>query len=239
MLILWRTLLFAALWLAFESVISWAAFCQHQNEYSGAYQTTESYECVFRGPIASFLRWFGRWWVHTFDETDSYIALFTFVLAVGTLALWWSTRKLWEVATENERPWVGPITVGCQGLFVNRPIPAVIAIKNTGRSPALRMRVAHEGIILNQGQIPNPPTTWETPKALFPGAEDFYYPFLGRAPLSQADFVAINAGTRAAWVIARIEYFDGSGNPHHTNICTRWGGPNRPAFVPEGNNDAD
>jgi hypothetical protein len=73
MLILWRTLLFAALWLAFEAVISWAAFCQHQNEYSSADQTTESYECVFRGPVASVARWFAGWWMRTFDIADAYM----------------------------------------------------------------------------------------------------------------------------------------------------------------------
>jgi hypothetical protein len=34
MLILWRIILLVAIWLFFESVISWAAFCYHQNEYS-------------------------------------------------------------------------------------------------------------------------------------------------------------------------------------------------------------
>jgi len=239
MLILWRTLLAAVLWLAFEAVISWAAFCQHQNEYSSTDQTTESYECLFRGPVASIARWLAGWWAHAFNKADAYIALFTFVLAVGTLALWWSTRKLWNVTTENERPWVGPITVGCNGLVAGKFIDAVIAIRNTGRSPALRMRIAHQGIILNQGQVPSIPSAWETPKALFPGADDLYYPFLGYGPLSQAELAGINAGNRAAWIIARIEYFDAGGRLHHTNICTRWGGPSRPAFVPEGNNDAN
>jgi hypothetical protein len=239
MLILWRTLLFAALWLAFEIVISWAAFCQHQNEYNSANQTTESYECVFRGPVASVARWIAGWWVHIFDKADNYIALFTLVLALGTLALWSSTRKLWNVTTENERPWVGPITVNCDQLIAGQPSRGTIVIKNTGRTPALRMRIAHRGVILNQGQVPATPSAWEVPKALFPNAEDFYHPPVEGGPLSQADASALVAGTRVLWIIARIEYFDGGGKLHHTNICTRWGGINRPVMVPEGNNDAD
>jgi uncharacterized membrane protein YfcA len=97
MLFLWRIILLVAIWLFFESVISWAAFCRHQNEYSSVDQTAESYECVFRGPIASIARWFAGWWVHAFDKADAYIALFTAVLAISTPALWWSTRKLWNV----------------------------------------------------------------------------------------------------------------------------------------------
>jgi hypothetical protein len=150
MLILWRTILFAALWLVFESVISWAAFCQHQNEYGGANQTTEGYECVFRGPVASVARWFARWWVHTFDKADSYIALFTFVLAVGTLALWWSTRRLWEVTRVaadhvkfSERAhiyggWGGELidysSLDGPWIFAN--------LNNLGKTPAFIMRIA-------------------------------------------------------------------------------------------------
>ena len=38
------------------------------------------------------------------------------------------------------------------------------------------MRIAHTGVILNQGQAPVVPNAWEAPKALFPNAEDFYHP---------------------------------------------------------------
>jgi hypothetical protein len=151
MLVLWRILLFAALWLGFEFAISWAAFCQHQNEYNSANQSAESYECVFRGPIASLARWFGGWWVHIFDKADTYIALFTLVLAVGTLALWWSTRKLWNAAIENERPWVGTVTV--QPDNERNPFGAEIIIRNTGRRPALKMRIAHRGEMLELGTV--------------------------------------------------------------------------------------
>lgn len=172
--------------------------------------------------------------------TDVWIVIFTGVLAFVTFLLVRATIRLWNATVENERPWVGPITVNCDQIIVGRPSRGTIVIKNTGRSPALRMRVAHRGIILNQGQAPpSTPNVWEVPKALFPNAEDFYHPPVDGGPLSQADVAAIIAGTRVLWVIARVEYFDREGNLHHTNICTRWGGVNRPVMVPEGDNDAN
>ena len=101
------------------------------------------------------------------------------------------------------------------------------------------MRITHRNFILNQGQVPTLSAVWETPNALFPGAADSYHPAVESGPLSQGDINAILAGTRALWMIARIEYFDRDGNMHHTNISTRWGGMNRPDMVPEGDNDAN
>jgi len=164
--------------------------------------------------------------------TDVWLVIFTGVLAIATALLTWATYSLWRATVSNERPWVGPITVNCdvrQGTVV---------IKNTGRSPALRMRVSHRALIVNPGQAPMVLNIWEVPKALFPGAEDFYHPTIEGGPLSQADFGRMAAGTRELWVIARIEYFDGDGNFYHTDISTRWGGVNRPVMVPHGNNSA-
>jgi len=105
--------------------------------------------------------------------TDVWIVLFTGVLAFVTFLLVRATIRLWNATVENERPWVGPITANCDQIIVGQPSRGTIVIKNTGRSPALRMRVAHRGIILNQGQAPpSTPNLWEVPKALFPNAVD-------------------------------------------------------------------
>jgi hypothetical protein len=175
MLILWRTLLSAALWLAFESLISWAAFCHQPEKYDASYQSPEKYECIFRGPVMLILRSFIGWWNHIFDKPDAWVALFTGLLFVSTAALWWSTRKLWKVATENERPWVGTVTVSPDK--ERNPFGAEIVIRNTGRSPALQMRVAHSGVLLERGAVPAiPDPRNEISKALFPHANDYYYP---------------------------------------------------------------
>jgi hypothetical protein len=55
MLILARAAIFATAWLIFESVISWAAFCDHPQERRAEYQSAEEYKCIFIGPLVSIL----------------------------------------------------------------------------------------------------------------------------------------------------------------------------------------
>jgi hypothetical protein len=140
---------------AFEAVISWAAFCQHQTEYSGADQTPESYECFFKGPVASVTRWFAEWWARTFGETEAYVALFTFVLAVGTLALWRSTHKLW-IATRD--------TAKRQERDTEILQRAYIAVEPAGlREHRDRDDRIHPSIILrNVGHLPARQVSWRT-----------------------------------------------------------------------------
>jgi hypothetical protein len=113
MLILWRTLLFAGLWLIFESVISWAAFCNQ----GAAYEAPEKYECIFHGPVFSLARAIIYWWGHIFDKADAYVALFTGFLFVSTVALWLSTRRLWKVTEASIRA-TERTTLAVEGAYV-------------------------------------------------------------------------------------------------------------------------
>ena len=167
------------------------------------------------------------------------VGLFTLLLAIVTAWLVWATQNLSRAALDAERPWVGPTENRLAQLAVGAPIQSVIVLKNIGRRPALGMRVAHEGVILNAGLRPNAPVDWDgVPKALFPNANDYYRPFRKHGNLSHADGVGIETGTRVPWITARIEYLDGRGDRHHTNICWRFDG-NRGEFVPDGDNDTN
>jgi hypothetical protein len=101
------------------------------------------------------------------------------------------------------------------------------------------MRVAFKGSVLPKGTPPTAPdVASEPPKPLFPDTMDFYYPF-AESVLSQADFLEIIAGSRVAWIVGRIEYFDGSKRAHQTLVCCRWD-RRRGVFIPhEQGNDAD
>jgi len=171
--------------------------------------------------------------------TDVWLAIFTGLLFLVTGGLGVATIKLWNATVENERPWVGPLTTNLDQIIAGHRSRGTIVIKNTGRSPALKMRITHRGIILNRGEIPALLDVWEVPKALFPGVQDEYHPPIEGGPISHDDAAALLAGTKVLWIIARIEYFDRDGNFHHTNIRTRWGGMDRPVMVPEGENDAN
>jgi hypothetical protein len=141
---------------------------------------------------------------------------------------------------ENERPWIGVDTVWSEklepGVIIQK---AYVRIKNTGKTPALRMRATFKGSVLPKSAAPTAPqVSSEAPKPLFPNVLDFYHPF-GSFVLSDADFQEIIAGTRAAWIVGRIEYFDGSNRPHQTLVCCRWD-QGRGVFIPhEQGNEAD
>jgi len=75
-----RTAALILLWLVFESMMSWAAFCT---------PAAEKYECFFRGPLALLFSELIGWWQGVFGKADKYVALFTataykIAVAVGT-----------------------------------------------------------------------------------------------------------------------------------------------------------
>jgi hypothetical protein len=86
----------AAIWIVFEALVSWAAFCQDQQDNASSGGGSEENHCILKGPVTSLVRSFLRVWSNIFHDADAYVALFTAVLAVFTLALWRSTRALWE-----------------------------------------------------------------------------------------------------------------------------------------------
>ena len=181
-----------------------------------------------------------RWLTKAFCEAklaDIALAYFAYGLIIITGYLVWATLKLWTATIEADRPWVGTLTIGPDR--ERNPFGAEIVIRNTGRSPALQMRVAHRGVLLERGAAPAiPDPRNEVAKALFPHADDFYYPLHGRAPFTAAEREDFETGTHVLWLIARVEYLDGWGRAHHTNICTRWD-QGRGTFVPDQDNDAN
>jgi hypothetical protein len=165
------------------------------------------------------------------------VGSFTGLLVLVTGWLVWATVNLWKASIEADRPWVGPVTVAtCPE---RNPLSATIVIRNTGRRPALQMRIAHRWVLLDQNTAPTiPDPRGGVAKALFPNADDFYYPFHGRGSFTHVEQHRIETGTHVLWVMARIEYLDGRGDTHHTNICTRWDRGRR-VYIPDRDNDAN
>ena len=181
-----------------------------------------------------------RWLTKAFCDTklaDIALAYFAYGLIIVTGYLVWATLKLWTATIEADRPWVGTVTVSPDK--ERNPFGAEIVIRNTGRTPALQMRVAHRGDLLAQSAVPAiPDPRNEISKALFPHADDYYYPLHGHAPFTAAELEGFETGTHVLWLIARVEYLDGWGKFHHTNICARWD-RGRGTFVPDQHNDAN
>jgi|SRR5262245_22998857 len=159
-------------------------------------------------------------------------------VAEATPALRADAANLNAMAVINsERPWVGPMTVSPEFVANNSAIKAWAIIKNTGRTPALFMRAVFRPVILPKGAVPEIPSVADAPpKALFPEALDYYHPYPAGKPLTFSE--NIRDGIEVIWVCGRIEYVDGQGNPHHTNVRTYWDWTPE-AFVPHYGNDAN
>lgn len=97
MLILGRVLACVALWLIFESAISWFATCQPIYQGATDHGGNENNCTLFSGPVISIV-YFGG--VQLFRFLHAYehelVAGFTIVLAFSTIGLWLATDRLYK-----------------------------------------------------------------------------------------------------------------------------------------------
>jgi hypothetical protein len=97
-----RALLLVALLLAADILFSLFATCDQISHYPRQNYTPEKYCTALAGPLIGSVWRIFVWVGHILHEYDKEIvALFTAILTISTVALWWSTRKLW-VAGENQ-----------------------------------------------------------------------------------------------------------------------------------------
>jgi hypothetical protein len=225
---------FAALslagWIAFESFVSWAAFCNHPEQYGAAYQSTEEYSCVFRGPFISLSRAFGVWWGRVFDKPDAYVALFTGVLAVSTAALWYSTQRLWragEIHSERElRAYItGATKAEICGFDSPNPV-SCLEFQNSGQTPAHNVRFWTSSAVAAY-PLANPPLapTGEFSEqegssvgTIGPGVP-FYAETKSDVAVSDADRAGVIEGNAAFFLYGEMFYRDAFGRDRHTTFC--------------------
>jgi hypothetical protein len=79
--------------------------------------------------------------------TDVWLALFTFALAVGTIALFWDAK---EKGRKELRAYLG---IGGGEVFVlpNQILRGVVEIKNFGKTPARKVKIAVTGELRRRG----------------------------------------------------------------------------------------
>jgi hypothetical protein len=176
------------------------------------------------------------------------IAIFTFTLWQSTKRLWEAGEKQLRIGRQqtfanihaakaakrsaeiaedalvaSTRPWVGVDQVGINsGLKSPGQITVDVFIKNTGNSPALKMRGQFNGHVAPNTQPP-PPIPASTDErisgsVLFPNGDFHFWPFTGSPPLNQATVDAIANGTALVWIAGRIDCDDRAGEPHFTTV---------------------
>jgi hypothetical protein len=176
------------------------------------------------------------------------IFIFTWVLAHSTKKLWRAAKdsaaqqsrdmqasiataeesakaanRTAQALIDAERPWVGLVTV--TNVVISHPAApyADVLIKNSGRTPARALRTRIVGHIAPQGILPPiPSTATEPPRSLIPEILDYYRPFEGFAPISQSTYQDILAGRQVVWIVGRMDYLDGGGEPHWTTMRVFW-----------------
>jgi hypothetical protein len=171
---------------------------------------------------------FIEWWQSVFDKPDAYVALFTGLLFVSTVALWWSTRKLWQSAEKqeataqiHERAYIfggGPASVG-------DPEYVYGTIDNYGRTPGFLKRVDW-GICDEETFPKDVPVSNIIEYGLLPkdtirtiGIEDVYPPSVKGQPYPRIKFVFLqNIGKI---FFGRFMYHDVFGKNHYSTFKLR------------------
>lgn len=234
MLLARRILIFAALWLVFESVVSWFAFCEQAKNYGGTNQPAPKDGCIFGGPLASSVGAFNAWWHHKFEEPDSYVALFTGVLVIATAALWWSTRQLWRATNDTlkhaektaERQLRAYLVVEKCDLHYRDKEPIVtVKVKNCGQTPAERV------VIVGSIHVIKRPTTFvvgafdeNLSKGRLGPNLSLRIQLKKKRPLTDEEESGLKDGTHWMVAVGDLEYTDVFGDTWHLNYEFATGG---------------
>lgn len=128
-------------------------------------QEAKEYCTALHGPILISLRWIA----HVAHKYDGLIAaVFTIVLAVFTGTLWWSTDKLWIVATETaeaqardnrilHRAYIAAIPREIRpyhpvGSLLDDKVACNVELKNVGHLAATRVKIQAAAYFLQRRQ---------------------------------------------------------------------------------------
>jgi hypothetical protein len=141
--VFWRVLTFVALWLTFECVISWLAFCDPVGQHAAHYQAHQEHCSAFRGPVLASTFFLVSWIAHSIHEYgEAVTAAFTVVLAISTILLWRSTDKLWQAGERQME------LIAASGSQQSRDMQASIKVaQNAAKAAAKSADTAERGVV--------------------------------------------------------------------------------------------
>jgi hypothetical protein len=153
----------------------------------------------------------------------SIFSLFTALGALYVVYLQLSTMRI------EQRAWIR-IEQGFEQIAENKPLRAIVSIKNTGKTPAKRVDQRFSVQIVKSGDSPNldpvggftsfagllpPDVTGEHRVPLFRETFDLLNPPL----MTKADVDDIDSGKAYLAIVGRITYIDVYGVSHWINLC--------------------
>ena len=141
------------------------------------------------------------------------MSIATLVLAGATAYLAWNADKQIGLMKSDQRPWVGFEVISSTSARPGQDLDAVIAIKNVGRSPAMK---AHASFRVDRLDTTKPISECLacSESLLLPGAGASY------PVVIPGTMISTNGSTPA--IFGRVDYEDASGNGYWTTICRYW-----------------
>lgn len=185
----------------------------------------------------------------TGPDANNAVAIFTLLLVgVGylqhrTMVVQQTTLAEQVALTRTvERPWLGPAKIEAgylksRGIIPpNEPFPIEITLRNSGKSPALRVTIRAESDINQTWTKPDAPpysqlAIWELVGAIAPGESHPYW--MGAQAVHPDDCGGLERGSLLYAVWGEVRYTDAFGNEHVTKFYWWRPGPTA-GFCPTG-----
>src|SRR5262249_430851 len=122
------------------------------------------------------------------------------------------------IAAEN-RAWLGIKEVDLDTV-VDHPLKITAVVTNSGKAPAISVRIRARCIWGPNVSVSNPPTppSWGIRFVALPNSE-YRFPCYSDNKLTDADVKALVAGLSTVVYVGEIEYTDRFGESHHTTFC--------------------
>jgi hypothetical protein len=142
-----------------------------------------------------------------------------------------------EIATQalvsTTRPWIGVDTVEAGPIVANHPLNIEVRVRNSGRTPSTDM----QGLFLVYiSPIDSPPAELSDPCAscarsvVLPNGMVSYKLAVHDTVMTPQEVQRIKAGQDTMWIVGRLDYHDGEGEPHTTQSCLYYRASGIPGF---------
>ncbi|MGH6988370.1 MAG: hypothetical protein ACREE3_00615 [Stellaceae bacterium] len=127
-----------------------------------------------------------------------------------------------QALVTGTRPWIGVDTVAASPIVAGQPLTIEVRVRNSGRTPSTDV----EGLFLVYiSPAGKPPTALDhrckscKRSVVLPNGVVTYRLSVRDSVMTPDEVQRIESGKDAMWIIGRLDYHDGEGDPHTTQSC--------------------
>jgi hypothetical protein len=127
-----------------------------------------------------------------------------------------------QALVNSSRPWIGVDTVETGPVMAGQPLDIEVRVRNSGRTPSTDMQGLFLVYIL---PVSRPPSLLRHPcrsclrSVVLPNGIVTYKLSVRSTVMTADEAQRIKAGTDTMWIVGRLDYNDGDGEPHTTQSC--------------------